>query len=85
MAALKINCIFFNLAFNAAIARMDGAERQRTLDRLREAIVKCPNSLSLESFWAHMQACSDDEWRRTMERIGGRCCLRVAFGTRPPQ
>ncbi len=69
MAALEINFIFCNLAFNDAIARMDGAERLRTLDRLREAIAKCPSSLGLGSFWAHMQSCSDDEWDRTMARI----------------
>ena len=77
--------IFFNLAFNDAIARMDDAERQRTLDRLREAFTKCPNSLSLPSFWAHMQACPDDEWRRTMERIaqvGAVCQLHSAFALR---
>jgi hypothetical protein len=69
MAALKINFIFCNLAFNDAIARMDDAERLRTLDRLREAIARCPNALGLGSFWAHMQTCSDDEWDRTMARI----------------
>ena len=69
MAALKINFIFCNLAFNDAIARMDDAERLRTLDRLREAIANCPNALGLASFWAHMQSCSNDEWRLTMERI----------------
>ena len=61
--------IFFNLAFNDAIARMDDAERQRTLDRVREAIARCPDALGLESFWAHMQSCSNNEWDRTMERI----------------
>ena len=60
--------IFFNLAFNDAIADMDDAERQRTLARLREAIANCPDALGLPSFWAHMQSCSDDEWDRTMAR-----------------
>jgi hypothetical protein len=80
MAALKINCIFFNLAFNNAIARMDDAERLRTLDRLREAIAKCPSSLGLASFWAHMQSCSNDEWDRTVARnaqvLSGSCIRR---------
>ncbi len=61
--------IFFNLAFNSAIADMDDAERQRTLARLREAIANCPDALGLTSFWAHMQSCSNNEWDRTMARI----------------
>ena len=65
--------IFFNLAFNDAIADMDDAERQQLEARLREAIARCPDALGLPSFWAHMQSCSDDEWdrsHRTMARIG---------------
>ena len=69
MAAPKINFIFCNLAFNDAIGRMTDAEKLRTLDRLREANEKCPTSLGLASFWAHMQTCSDDEWDQTMARI----------------
>jgi hypothetical protein len=61
--------IFFNLAFNDAIADMDDAERQQLEARLREAIARCPDALGLPSFWAHMQSCSDDEWDRTMARI----------------
>ncbi len=61
--------IFFNLALNDAIAVMDDDERSRTLDRLREAIARCPDSLGCPSFWAHMQSCSVDEWDRTMARI----------------
>ena len=69
MPAAPWTKIFFNLAFNDAIARMDDAERQRTLDRVREAIARCPNALGLESFWAHLQSCSNNEWDRTGERI----------------
>ena len=69
MPAAPWTKIFFNLAFNDSIARMDDAERQRTLDRVREAIARCPNALGLESFWAHLQSCSNNEWDRTMERI----------------
>ena len=60
--------VFSDPKLCAEIARMDGAERLRTLDRLREAIAKCPSSLGLGSFWAHMQSCSDDEWDRTVAR-----------------
>ena len=78
--------IFFNLAFNDAIAAMTPEERQRTLGRLREAIANCPDALGLPSFWAHMQSCSNDEWDRTMARIGqvGRPAQRTRR-TRPPQ
>jgi hypothetical protein len=69
MPPAKWTNIFFNLAFNDAIAAMTPEERQRTLGRLREAIANCPDSLGLTSFWAHMQSCSNNEWRRTMARI----------------
>ena len=72
--------IFSDPKLCAEIARMDGAERLRTLDRLREAIAKCPSSLGLASFWAHMQSCSNDEWDRTVARnaqvLSGSCIRR---------
>ena len=83
MPAADWTNIFFNLAFNDAIADMDDAERQQLEARLREAIANCPDALGLESFWAHMQSCSDDEWDRTMARIGQ--VGRPAQRTRPPQ
>ena len=48
--------IFFNLAFRESIAAMTPEERQRTEARLREAIARCPDSLGLPSFWAHMRS-----------------------------
>ena len=83
MPAAPWTKIFFNLAFNDAIARMDDAERQRTLDRVREAIARCPDALGLESFWAHMQSCSNNEWDRTMERIDQVGALPVENRPRP--
>ena len=63
--------VFADPTFRALIANMTDAERLRTLGRLREAIAKCPDSLSLPtgSFWAHMRSCPAAEWRRTVNRI----------------
>ena len=83
MPAAAWTKVFFNLAFNDAIAAMTPDERQRTLDRLREAIARCPSALGCPSFWAHMRSCPDGEWRRTVNRIGQVLSVS-AFAALPP-
>jgi hypothetical protein len=64
------NRIFSDPTFRALIANMpDFYLNLRTLARLQEAIAKCPDSLSLPIFWAHMRSCTDAEWRLTVARF----------------